>query len=73
MAHIHFYISRVWFVMNTVIALVPQVHWAVGGHEQRIFDQPATLAYFLLVSVSIAASLIYAYWEESARGEFHSC
>ena len=72
MGRIQFYISRVWFVVNAVIALLPQLHWAVGGHEQRIFGQPATLAYFLLVSASIAASLIYAYWEESARGEFHS-
>lgn len=72
MGRIHFYVSRVWFLVNAVIALLPQLHWAVGGHEQRIFGQPATLAYFLLVSISIAASLIYAYWEESARGEFNS-
>lgn len=72
MARIHFYLARFWFLANAVIALLPQLHWAAGGYEKLVFGQSATLVYFLFVSFSITASLIYAYWEESARGAFDS-
>lgn len=72
MARIHFYLARLWFLVNAVIALLPQLHWAVEGYGKPVFGQSATLAYFLFISFSITASLIYAYWEESARGAFES-
>lgn len=72
MARIHFYLARIWFLLNAVIALLPQLHWAAAGNGQLLFGYSATLVYFLAISLSIAASLIYAYWEESSRGVLNS-
>jgi hypothetical protein len=67
----HFYLVRIWFAINVVIALLPPLYWAADTYKaSSILGLPMTLFYFLAVSISIMASILYAYWEESARGEF---
>lgn len=66
----HNYLVRLWFVANLVLALAPPLHWAVEAHKTAIFGLPMALFYFLVLGLSIAGSIIYAYWEECASGEF---
>jgi hypothetical protein len=67
----HFYLVRVWFAANVLLALCPPLYWAADAHrEAAVWGMPVTLFYFLVISISITASILYAYWEESASGEF---
>jgi hypothetical protein len=67
----HFYLVRIWFAANALLALLPPLYWAADAHrEATMLGMPVTLFYFLAISISITASILYAYWEESASGEF---
>jgi hypothetical protein len=69
----HFYLARIWFVINTVIALSPPLYWSADAYKSLyILGMPATLFYFLVISISITGSILYAYWDDLARGEFAS-
>lgn len=68
----HFYLVRLWFVSNAVIALAPPIYWSADNYKTPILGMPATLFYFLTVCMSITGSILYAYWEESSRGVFAS-
>ena len=68
----HFYLIRLWFVLDAAIALAPQLYWSADNYRTPILGIPATLFYFLIVSLLITGSILYAYWEESSRGEFVS-
>lgn len=70
--YIHYYLVRLWFVSNAVIALAPPIYWAADNYKAPILGIPATLFYFLVVCLSITGSILYAYWEESSRGVFAS-
>lgn len=67
---IHYYLARLWFVANVALALAPPLHWMVEAHETPVLGLPASLFYFLGLGLSIMCSLIYAYWQECANGEF---
>jgi membrane protein YdbS with pleckstrin-like domain len=67
--NIHFYLVRAWFLSNAVIALLPNIYWAADQYQAAILGMPATLFYFLFVSLSITGSILYAYWSESASGD----
>lgn len=66
------YLVRLWFLFNAAIALAPPIYWLADNHKAPILGMPATLFYFLIVCVSITASILYAYWEESSKGAFTS-
>jgi hypothetical protein len=68
----HFYLARLWFVLDAVIALTPPLYWSADNYKDPILGMPATLFYFSVVCLSIVGSILYAYWEESARGTFVS-
>ena len=70
--HLHFYLARLWFVLDAIIALAPPLYWSADNYKGLILGMPATLFYFSVVCLSIVCSILYAYWEESARGEFAS-
>ena len=65
---------RLWFALDAVLALAPPLYWLADAHRaDLVFGLPVTLLYFLLVSVFITASILYAYRIEAASGEFESC
>jgi hypothetical protein len=64
------YLVRLWFVANVLLALIPPLHWEIARYERLVLGLPATLFYFLLLSLSITGSIIYAYWKDSTSGEF---
>jgi len=67
----HFYLVRIWFTVNAVIALFPPLYWMADSYKaSSILGLPATLFYFLAISISITGSILFAYREESARGGF---
>lgn len=70
--HVHFYLVRLWFVLDAVIALAPPLYWSADKYKALILGIPATLFYFLIVCLTITGSILYAYWEESSRGTFAS-
>lgn len=69
---IHFYLVRLWFILNAIIALAPPLYWSADNYKASMLGMPATLFYFLSVSIMITGSILYAYWEESSRGVFTS-
>ncbi len=70
----HFYLLRLWFAFDAVLALAPPLYWLADAHRAaHVLSLPVTLLYFLLVSLFITASILYAYWAEAASGEFTSC
>ena len=69
-----FYLVKLWFALDAVLALAPPLYWLADAHRAaQVFSLPVTLLYFLLVSVFITASILYAYWAEVRGGEFTSC
>ncbi|MBE7199748.1 MAG: hypothetical protein INR70_18365 [Parafilimonas terrae] len=54
-------IVKLWFALDTVVALAPPLYWAADGRTAPIAGIPAALLYFLAVSLCITASLIAAY------------
>lgn len=68
----HFYLVRLWFVLDAVIALAPPLYWSADNYRAPILGMPATLFYFLIVCLTITGSILYAYWEESSGGAFAS-
>ena len=68
------YLLRFWFALDAILALAPPLYWLADAHRTaHVFTLPVTLLYFLLVSLFITASILYAYWAEVRSGEFTSC
>jgi hypothetical protein len=65
----HYYLVRIWFLFNALIALLPNIYWAADQYPHAVLGLPPTLFYFLFVSLSITGSIFYAYWSESATGD----
>lgn len=61
-----------WFLFNTFIALYPPLYWAVGKNGGLVLGLPASLIYFMGVSISITLSILYAYKQDTKNGEFSS-
>lgn len=68
----HFSLAKIWFLIDIVLALTPSIYWAADRYKVPILGMPATLFYFLVVCLSVTGSILYAYWEESSKGEFTS-
>jgi len=66
------YLVGAWFLFNTFVALFPPLYWAVGKSTGFVFGLPASLIYFMMVSVSITLSILYAYRQDTLNGEFSS-
>lgn len=69
----HFHIARAWFLINLFVSLYPPLYWEVGNRHELILGLPATFIYFVVICISITLSILYAYWEESAREGWTSC
>lgn len=67
----HRQLARTWFLINLFIALYPPLYWW-AENQRNIFasELPLTLVYFLVISVSITMSIIYAYWVDANSGEW---
>lgn len=65
----YYYLIRGWFIANILLALAPNIHWAVNDSGQIVLGLPATLFYFLFVACSITASIVFAYLVENHQGE----
>jgi len=52
---------KAWFALDVVLALAPPLYWAMDRATDPVFGVPAALAYFLGVSASIAASVLFAW------------
>jgi hypothetical protein len=61
---------KAWFILDAVVALAPPLYWAADGSTKPILGLPAALFYFLAVGTCIAASVVVAYFDDRARGEF---
>jgi hypothetical protein len=59
--------ATAWFVVDWIVALFPPIHWGMAGPLPDILGVPATLAYFLGVSLFIATSILFAYWVDIQR------
>lgn len=57
---------KLWFIADAVLALLPPLYWWVNG-QPAMLGLPATLVYFLLVSICITASVVTAYFLDSDR------
>ncbi|MGY1490297.1 hypothetical protein ACW4YW_12860 [Methylobacillus pratensis] len=55
---------KLWFIADAVLALFPPLYWWVNG-QPAMLGLPATLVYFLLVSICITASVVAAYYLDS--------
>ena len=67
----HFQLVKIWFVIDALIALAPPLYWLADKHKAlSILGLPVTLCYFLLVGLSITASILYACWVEIGREKF---
>lgn len=62
----------IWFGINTVIALAPPIYWYANSLSTPVFGLPASLVYFLAVSLSITASILAAYHDEARKGVLES-
>jgi hypothetical protein len=67
-----FYFVRAWFLLNVFISLYPPLYWAASKHTELIFGFPASFIYFIVVSVSITFSILFACWQDSSAGELTS-
>lgn len=63
-------IVKIWFIANVVVALFPPIYWAISNHNTYIVGIPVSLLYFLVISISIMLSIIYAYRTDVATGNF---
>jgi hypothetical protein len=61
---------KAWFTLDAIVALAPPLYWAADGSARPIFGLPGALFYFLAVGTCIAASVVGAYFDDRARGEF---
>ncbi len=60
-----------WFFLDAFLALTPPLYWMVNDYRMiLIFGIPASLAYFIFISVFIALSLVVAYIVEERNGAF---
>lgn len=60
---------RLWFVANAIVLMLPPLHWLVNDHQTPIAGLAPTLFYFIAVCISITASVVAAYMQESEAGE----
>lgn len=58
-----------WFVVDAIVALAPPLYWAFDGSSTPIYGVPASVLYFVAVSVCIAASIVAAYVAEARSGK----
>jgi hypothetical protein len=72
MLHTRSPLITLWFGINTVIALAPPIYWYVDSVSTPVLGLPATLAYFLIVSFSITASILAAYADDVRKGALES-
>ena len=68
----HSVIIRGWFAFNILFSLAPAVYWFANRLQTAIWGLPPTLCYFLLVSLSITASIVYAYVTQARHGALES-
>lgn len=61
----HYHIVRTWFLINLLVCLYPPLYWAAGKSQAYVLGLPASLIYFMSISISVTLSILYAYWEES--------
>lgn len=61
-----------WFLLNTFVALYPPLYWTAGKSIGLVFGLPDSLTYFILISVSITLSILYAYRQDIKNGELSS-
>ncbi len=66
----HYYIVRVWFLLNVFVSLYPPLYWDFGSNHTYILELPLAFLYFASISISITLSILYAYWEEATREEW---
>jgi hypothetical protein len=59
---------KMWFVTDAIVALAPPLYWAAAGMNGPILGVPASLFYFLAVSLCITLSIIVAYLDERITG-----
>ncbi|MCB8875937.1 hypothetical protein [Acidisoma silvae] len=60
----------IWFALDAILALLPPIHWAITPHSPWIADMPLGLIYMGGLPIIIAASIVYAYWDDVSRGAF---
>lgn len=72
MSHPHTVIIRGWFAFNAIVSLTPPVYWFASQLQTDLWGMPATVCYFLLISFSITASIVYAYLDQLRNGTLES-
>ncbi len=64
------HIVKIWFIVNATVALFPPIYWMISDHNDYILGVPASLLYFMTISLSIMPSIIYAYCTDVSMGNF---
>lgn len=65
-------IVPIWFALDAVLSLLPMIHWGITPASPWIAGLPLGLIYMGGMPVFIAASLVFAYWDDASRGAFSS-
>ena len=58
---------RIWFLADALVALTPQVHFAASGATPVLLGLPRVIAYLLVASAFVSASVVAAYLCDPAR------
>lgn len=67
----HRRLAKIWFLVNLFIALYPPLYWWVENQRTvSASELPITFVYFLVISISITLSILYAYWADSQSEEW---
>lgn len=61
-------IVKAWFIFNVIITLAPPIYWYANNLKHHLFGLPPTIFYFLIISLSITSSIVYAYIVEKENG-----
>jgi hypothetical protein len=67
-----YFLVGTWFLLNVFVSLYPPLYWAAGKHNELVLGLPASFIYFMVVSISITLSILYAYRQDNANGELSS-
>jgi hypothetical protein len=59
---------KIWFMADAIVALAPPLYWLADGWTGPVLGIPASLFYFLAVSLCITVSIIVAYLDERVAG-----
>lgn len=65
------HLVTVWFLADTIVALLPPLYWSASGYSPTILGVPLSMAYFLAIGTFISASVVFAFITERHAGNLN--